>query len=165
MQYEKMVQKKIFTLVDCLEEVMDFWTFGRNHWDIPTHNLFIPTKTTLMTKPKFVTAEDELGVRLIDRDDKKTTTPKIDPVAPLNPLKGIRMAPNKFTVKAYETEVKYKFTFHKYRRLSEEKPKFGSARYKIHRLFSTSTRDPVQEINPLRHFFTQQDLNASPFRQ
>ena len=164
---------------------MDFWTVGRDFMEIPTHNLFIPTKTTLMTKPKFVEAENELGVRLIDRDDKKTTTPKIDPIAPLNPLKGIRLQPNTFTVNAYEKYAsKPNKPFHKLRRLSEMKPRFGSARYKIHRLFSTinlpdapqdannatgsldaNTRNAMDELNPLRHFIASQKLNESPFRQ
>lgn len=52
MQYAKMVQKKTFTLVDCLEEAMDLWHFGKNWFDVPTHNLYIPVKTTLMMKPK-----------------------------------------------------------------------------------------------------------------
>lgn len=94
MQYGKMVQRKIFTLVDCLEEVMDLWHFGKSWFDLPTHNLFIPTPTTLMMKPKFNQAEDEFGWRLIDRHDKKTTIPRINPTGPLNPLKGVKLQPN-----------------------------------------------------------------------
>jgi len=165
LQYSKMVDKKIFTLVDCLEEVMDLWSYGPNFWDLPTHNLFIPTKTTLMMKPKFIEAEDELGWRLIDRNDKKTTTPKIDPTAPLNPLKGIKLMPNNLMRDAFEKKYVMHKPFFKLRRLSEMKPGFGAARYKIHRLFSTQTRDPVQQVNPFRHFFASQELNASPFRQ
>ena len=165
LQYVKMTEKKIFTLVDCLEEVMDLWSYGRNFWDIPTHNLYIPTKTTLMQKPKFIEAEDELGWRLIDRNDKKTTTPRIDPTAPLNPLKGIKLMPNNFTVNAYEKKYVMHKPFFKLRRLSEMKNSFGPTRYKVTRLFSTSTRDPVQQVNPFRHFFASQELNASPFRQ
>lgn len=48
-----------------------------------------------MPKPKFNDSDDQLGIRLIDRNDKKTTTPRIDPIAPLNPLKGIKISPNR----------------------------------------------------------------------
>lgn len=165
LQYEKMVNKKIFTLVDCLEEVMDLWTIGRNFNDIPNSNLFIPTKTTLMTKPKFIEAEDEMGFRLINRDDKKTTTPRIDPTLPLNPLKGVKLMPNKHTVELYKEEWKLRKPYFKLRRLSEFQNPFGKTSYKQTRLFSTSTRDPVAQVNPFRHFFATQELNASPFRQ
>lgn len=89
-----MVQKSVFTLVDCLEEAMDLWHFGKNWFELPTHNLYIPVKTTLMMKPKLTQGEDEFGWRLIDRHDKKTTTPRIHPTQPLNPLKGVSLAPN-----------------------------------------------------------------------
>ena len=91
-----MVDKQIFTLVDALEETMDLWHFGKHYFEWPTHNLYIPVQTTLMMKPKFISSEDELGWRLIDRNDKKTTTPRIHPTQPLNPLKGVRLSPNKF---------------------------------------------------------------------
>ena len=157
--------KKTFTLVDCLEEVMDIWNFGRNFNDIPNSNLFIPTKTTLMTKPKFIEAEDELGFRLIDKDDKKTTTPRIDPTKPLNPLKGVKLMPNTHTIELYKKEYVMHKPFYKLRRLSEFRNPFGPSSYKQTRLFSTSTRDMVTQVNPFRHFFASQDLNASPFRQ
>ena len=89
-----MINKQIFTLVECLEEAIDLWHFGRNTFEMPVHNLFIPTKTTLMMKPKFVQSEDELGWRLIDRNDKHKTTPRINPTGPLNPLKGAALSPN-----------------------------------------------------------------------
>lgn len=90
-----MVHRKLFTLVECLEETMDLWAHGRKLFDMPVHNIYIPVKTTLMPKPKFDETEDEMGIRLIDRNDKKTTTPRINPVAPLNPLKGVRMSPSR----------------------------------------------------------------------
>lgn len=92
-QYARLVERKLFTMVDCLEETMDLWSYGRNLFEIPTHNVYIPVKTTLMSRPKFIETEDELGVRLINRNDKSTTTPRINPLAPLNPLKGIKMSP------------------------------------------------------------------------
>lgn len=96
MKYQKMTAKEIYKLVDCLEDTMDLWSYGHNTADIPLHNLFIPTKTTLMTKPKLVEAEDELGWRLVDRKDKKTTMPRIHPTMPLSPLKGVPLQPNTF---------------------------------------------------------------------
>jgi hypothetical protein len=83
----------LFTLVECLEETMDLWSYGRNLFEVPTHNVYIPVKTTLMSRPKFIETEDELGVRLINRNDKSTTTARINPLAPLNPLKGIKLSP------------------------------------------------------------------------
>ena len=91
MQYVKMVHRKLFTLVDCLEETMDLWAYGRRVFEIPVHNSYIPVKTTLMPRPKLSSTTDELGTRYIDKDDKKTTTPRINPVGPLNPLKGVRL--------------------------------------------------------------------------
>lgn len=95
MQYSMMTRRKIFKLVDCLEETMDLWSYGRNFKEMPVHNAYIPVKTTLMAKPKFDDTDDEFGIRLIDRHDKTTTTPRINPLAPLSPLKGIRMSPSK----------------------------------------------------------------------
>jgi hypothetical protein len=104
---------------------MDLWHFGRNPFDMPVHNLYIPVKTTLMMKPKFVKGEDELGWRLIDRHDKTKTTPRIDPIAPLNPLKGVPLSPNLYKEKI-DTIVKdtheYTPTFFKRRGISKVKP-------------------------------------------
>lgn len=53
-----MVNRERFKLVDCLEETMDLWTFGRKIFDMPVHNVYIPVKTTLMPKPKFNDSDD-----------------------------------------------------------------------------------------------------------
>lgn len=117
-----MVHRKLFTLVDCLEETMDLWAYGRRVFDIPVHNTYIPVKTTLMPKPKLSSTTDELGIRYIDKNDKKTTTPRINPVAPLNPLKGVKISPHPGyrddTSPNHSVTLPHK-SFGKYRRLSK----------------------------------------------
>jgi hypothetical protein len=40
-----------FKLVDALEEMTDYWNFGRNIVDAPTYNAYLPTRQHIMEKP------------------------------------------------------------------------------------------------------------------
>lgn len=65
--YEKSVQealldKKWFTLVDALDDTIDMWGYGRNMYDFPVHNSYVPVRHTIMPKPN-LTDNDELGFR------------------------------------------------------------------------------------------------------
>lgn len=57
--YENKVQEALlkgtwFKLVDALEDTVDMWHYGRNMWQWPKHNLFIPSKYTIMPKPNLL---------------------------------------------------------------------------------------------------------------
>jgi hypothetical protein len=51
-----------FKLVDALEEVTDFWAYGRNFTDMPTYNSYVPTRSHIMNKPDMLDGDrDDLG--------------------------------------------------------------------------------------------------------
>lgn len=163
-QYANLTERKLFTLVDCLEETMDLWSYGRNIFEVPTHNVYIPVKTTLMSKPKFIETEDELGVRLINRNDKSTTTPRINPLAPLSPLKGIKLSPRS-RVKTYEQHERPNDKIWNTLRTPSKLPNAPKVATKFK--FSTLTVPQPIYLSPLQKFFGLQrlSLNKSPFRQ
>ena len=163
-QYANLTERKLFTLVDCLEETMDLWSYGRNIFEVPTHNVYIPVKTTLMSRPKFIETEDELGVRLINRNDKSTTTPRINPLAPLSPLKGIKLTP-RVRAKTYE---QHERPDHKIWNNLRFPSKMSNAPKVVTKFkFSTLTVPQPIYLSPLQTFFGLQrlSLNESPFRQ
>jgi len=64
-EYQKKVQnallqRKRFTLVEALEENMDVWSLGRNHYDVSPHNNhYIPVKHTIMPKPDLLDSKSD----------------------------------------------------------------------------------------------------------
>ena len=53
-EYQKIVNAYLldsewYKLVDCLEEVTNFWVYGRDFTTMPTYNTYMPTRTHLMT--------------------------------------------------------------------------------------------------------------------
>jgi hypothetical protein len=90
-----LLEKKVFTLVEALEENMDVWNLGRNMWDVPVHNTYVPVRHTIMPKPDLQdTKRDDLAFRFNERDnDRQQTEQRVNPVGQLNPLKGYRMGP------------------------------------------------------------------------
>lgn len=57
--YENKVQSALvrgewFKLVDALDDTVDMWHYGRNQWDWPMHNTFLPSKYTIMPKPNLL---------------------------------------------------------------------------------------------------------------
>jgi hypothetical protein len=57
-----LLDKKWFTLVDALDDTIDMWGYGRNMYDFPVHNSYVPVRHTIMPKPN-LTDNDELGFR------------------------------------------------------------------------------------------------------
>lgn len=43
-----------FKLVDALDDTVDMWHYGRNMFNWPTHNTFLPSKYTIMPKPNLL---------------------------------------------------------------------------------------------------------------
>ena len=59
-----LLDRRWYTLVDCLEDVTDFWTYGRDFATMPTYNVYVPTKEHLLPKPNLVEDnDDESGFR------------------------------------------------------------------------------------------------------
>jgi hypothetical protein len=68
-------------LVDALEDATDFWNYGHNYVEFPTYNLYIPTKNTLIQRPKMSDdAADETSYRY--------NLNRLSPYHYLNTLKG-----------------------------------------------------------------------------
>jgi hypothetical protein len=38
------MDKRWFALVDCLEDVSNYWSYGRNMFTQPTYNTYVPTR-------------------------------------------------------------------------------------------------------------------------
>lgn len=58
------MNREWFTLVDALENVTDFWFYGRDFYSIPDIAMYIPNSNTLINKPSMIdNHEDELGFR------------------------------------------------------------------------------------------------------
>ena len=83
---ENLIKKKVFTLVECLEETMDLWSYGRDPFHTPVTNSYVPVRHTLMPKPDLSNKEQELGYRYNNFDDKSTTRDPINPIGRLSPL-------------------------------------------------------------------------------
>jgi hypothetical protein len=57
-----LLDKEWYKLVDCLEEVSNFWSYGRDWATMPAYNTYMPTRTHLMDKPDMLDGEkDDLG--------------------------------------------------------------------------------------------------------
>ena len=67
---EALVQKRVFALVDLLEQCTDFWSTGRDEFHIPLHNSYVPVRHTLMPKPD-ISSKNELGYSLNNMKNKK----------------------------------------------------------------------------------------------
>lgn len=91
MQYETIIKaylldRRWYKLVDALEEVTNFWSYGRDFTTMPTYNTYMPTRTHLMDKPDMMDPEkDDLGYQMKEN--------RISPVYYLNTLKGNKMLP------------------------------------------------------------------------
>jgi len=128
-----------FKLVDALEEVTNFWSYGRNFTDMPTYNTYVPTKTHVLEKPDMLDADhDDLGYRF--------NLHRLSPTGYLNTLKGYKMLP-KATAKPVLDPHKPKF-YKRYRRLS--RPKMQG--------FTTAVRPSLEGSQPtfLQRIFGRQ---------
>ena len=90
---ERLLEKEVFSLVECLERCMDWGGLGRDPWHLPLHNSYVPVRHTLMPRPDLSLKDDEMGYRYRNYADKTKTQEPIDPVAQLSPLKGTKMSP------------------------------------------------------------------------
>jgi len=107
-----LLNKEWYKLVDCLEDVTNFWSYGRDLVTMPTYNTYMPTKTHLLDKPDMMDGEnDDLGYRF--------DLNRVSPQGYLSTLKGFKMSPKPLK-KPTADFFKPKFT-KKYRRLSNAK--------------------------------------------
>jgi len=57
-----LLDKTWYKLVDALEEVTNFWSFGRDFTTMPTYNVYVPTRNHILDKPNMLDGEnDDLG--------------------------------------------------------------------------------------------------------
>ena len=106
-----LINKEWYKLVDCLEDVTNFWSFGRDLVKMPSYNTYMPTKTHLMDKPDMMDGEnDDLGYRF--------NLNRVSPQGYLSTLKGFKMSPKP---RSKEVVDFFKPKFVKYRRLSNSK--------------------------------------------
>jgi hypothetical protein len=116
-EYQKIIKaylldREWYKLVDCLEEVTNFWNYGRDFTTMPTYNTYMPTRTHLMDKPDMMDAEnDDLGYKM--------NLKRVSPYNYLNTLKGYKMLPRP-AAKPSMNPHKPKF-YKKWRRLSQPK--------------------------------------------
>lgn len=78
-----LLEKKNFTFVEAIEEFMDFWQVGRNLFHLPTHNVYIPVRNTIMKKPNMRDEDildDELGYMYNNYDAKDKTRMRFGPM-------------------------------------------------------------------------------------
>lgn len=80
-----LLKKEWFKLIDCLEETVNFWSYGRDIARAPLHGSYIPVRHTIMPKPRMDPTNDELDYRF--------NLHKLGPTEQLNPLKSYKMSP------------------------------------------------------------------------
>jgi hypothetical protein len=117
-----LLDKEWYKVVDCLESVTNYWSYGRDWGTMPTYNTYMPTRTHLMDKPDMLDGEkDDLGYQM--------NLNRLSPFFYLNTLKGNKMMPQPADKPKLDPH-KQKF-YKKWRRMS---------RPKMHRSFSTLNR-------------------------
>ena len=87
---EALLGKEVYTLVECLEQCMDWGGIGRDPYHFPIHNAYVPVRHTLMPLPDLSNKDDEMGYRYRNVADKTKPTEPINPVGQLSPLKGTK---------------------------------------------------------------------------
>lgn len=102
---------------------MDVWTLGRNIYEIPLANTYIPVKHTIMPKPDLNDTIDELGYRWSNPDGDRVLdkASRIDYTTQLNPLKGYRTGSGPRPLQHRDYLKPYKKLWSKNRRLSKTK--------------------------------------------
>jgi hypothetical protein len=48
-----------YSLVDCLEDVSNFWTYGKDMVTYPSYNIYVPTKEHIIPKPDLTQDNDD----------------------------------------------------------------------------------------------------------
>ena len=76
-----MLDRKWYKLVDALEEVTDFWTYGRDLTTMPTYNSYVPTQNNVVPRPDFDTKGD-------DDTKMRYNMSRVSPAYMHNPLKS-----------------------------------------------------------------------------
>jgi hypothetical protein len=90
-----LLEKKIYSLVECLEETLDFSPMAWDMKEIHPANTYIPVMNTIMKKPDLNRNGDEdFGFRFNEYEkERHKTIQKFGPLDQLSPLRGHRMAP------------------------------------------------------------------------
>jgi len=138
-QATKLKLRVEFTFQDALEDNLDVWTLGRNIYDMPLANTYIPVKNTIMPKPNLQDSIDELGYRWgnVDGDRVLDKGSRIDYTSQLNPLKGYRTGSGPRPIQHRDYLKPYKTLWSKDRRLSKTKNL---------RRFSTTIERPSEDV-------------------
>ena len=81
-----MQNKRWFSKVLAFEHFSDFWSYGQNESDMPTHNIYVPTENPIMPIPKFrdYDKEDHEGKDFTHRNRNSHT---VSPINQPNTLK------------------------------------------------------------------------------
>lgn len=154
---DMLVKGKWFTLVDALNDHLDMVHHGKNRWDFPLHNTYIPVRHTILKKPSMVDGlSDDLGYHYGKVGQNNSTYDGLDlhPFKPNQPLKAYRMASppverNDFP-RHNMSGRPYRKTMHKHR-FSVPRNQYGRQRY----MFSTSVDvcAPVCNVAAVRKYF------------
>lgn len=70
-----LLNRRVYTLVECLEETLDVLALGVDPYEIPQTNIYVPVTNTIMRKPDMTAgADEEFGFRHYEyeRDRSKT---------------------------------------------------------------------------------------------
>lgn len=89
-----LINKEVYTLVECLEETVDFGQLGVDARETPIANTYIPVENTIMKKPDLTRGADmDFGIQYYDYDkNRDLTKQKFGPLDTLNPLRNHKMA-------------------------------------------------------------------------
>lgn len=120
------MSRKHYCLIDVLDDTINMLEFGRNMYDMPTHNSYVPVRHTIMPKPTLVDSAQELELpyRFNDAPSGARERVRIDLTKQLDSLKPYKTSPAPGTALRHHKEYQAKWT--KYRRLSHVKRHFST---------------------------------------
>ena len=80
------MDRKIYSKVDALEEVTNFWGYGKSMFTIPTYNVYVPTRYHTINRPNLLDDSN-------DDTSYRYNLNRLSPYSYLNTMKGYKMNP------------------------------------------------------------------------
>ena len=122
-QQDCLIQRKYFTKIDALDDTINMWIYGRNMYDYPTTNSYVPVRHTILPKPNLSTVSEDI-YRFNDVPNGVRDPIRIDQIKQLNPLKPYKTTPGVGTRLSHHIESHPKWI--KNRHLSRTKRNFST---------------------------------------
>ena len=145
-----LMRKEWFARVDALEMFTNYWSYGRNLGSMPTHNIYVPVRHTILPRPKFrdYDVDDQEGKAFTYRTHDEHT-PQVARHPP-NTLKPVAFTPQLPSSKVGDSHYAWlketpRPRYGKYRRLSKSRGTgWTSVNMPLKWKFSTLIRQPPQ---------------------